>query len=681
MLWFQKQQLLGAKTVEIDKLIRSFGFTRAAEVAYKAMDDYALKALRAYSAGINEYVRNSLALPSEFWLLNAEFEEWQPIHSVLVGVFIGFQLSPQWAVTILRSSITNIHGAEFANKLLFFDDKYNMFEGRYTIIKEDQAKLQANSTKTEKVLETNPRRKLVSIIPTFDGMSNAIAIHGNHTMSGKPLLSGDTHLPATQPAALYMVSLKLSRNQIRGFSIPGMPVIISGRSDYVAWAPTLSYIENIDIYNLKVDRDRERYFHDGKWKDMKVHKTKIKVKDGKTVGYTTYETHHGAVILPLEIRPSDMQKNKKKQKYRLSLYWLPEGPIAISWAGYWENRSVVGMLGLMNAKSLHEFLNYTAMLDGSAMTLTFATTDGHIGFTMAGKVPKRNHIEESTFIRNGTRKEEDWFGFVPEAEMPRSIDPKEGFIVSCNNKISPPKTKGGIGTTWVLTIRTIRAHEIIKSYINSGRRLNEDDVMRMQVDTIDLFAREVVPRLISVVDSRMRNLKQQEKDIVKRLLEILRDWDYSVDRESTAALVYSVWIMELKKTLMEKYFPEPLQKMIITKMYHFEHHLGNLIKAWSIGNKTNSKYCENKENEGIENKCIHNVVISLLNTYDKISAELGDNQVWVMQHTQKQNNWKWGSFNSLKNMHFPFSVTPLKALYETEFRGSVKRTAKKNRGT
>jgi len=321
-------------------------------------------------------------------------------------------------------------------------------------------------------------------------------------------------------------------------------------------------------------------------------------------------------------------------KNRFTILGNLEEPIGLAWSGYFEDRSVNGAIGMTNAQNVNDFLKYASMLDGSCEAIAFATMDNHIGFLVSGKVPIRENIESSTFFRDGTNKKEDWTGFIPEHEMPRSIDPESGYIVACNNLISPSSIKGKVGTAGTVTVRSVRANELIKSYIENKIPIDENTIFSMQMDTTDLFAKNIIPELINLAELYFSEFIQEfpknsdMPDNLRKLIRILKNWDYKMSAESSGALINQVWTSELKKMLMHKYFPDLNQRTQITNMYHFVHFLGKLIKSWSKNEDLNSAYCTNLLNNGKIPKCIHNILYALSNTYTKIAQNIGNNEVF-----------------------------------------------------
>jgi len=284
--------------------MRSFDFEKVAQNAYNSLDETNKKFLQAYCDGINDYVKNLIIYPSEFLILNIGFSQWSIMDTLTIGMFTSFQLSPYWASTLLRSTIAKNHGKELAKNIASYGEKSNIFTNLYTIVSEEQIKkfgiYEKNTTKTKEIhknVTENIKINTSGIGVVDGGGSNSWVISGKYTKSGKPIISGDPHVGSTQPGIFYSASLKLSKNTVTGFTIAGIPLILFGRTNYVAWAVTSSYIENMDLYTLKLDFQTEKYFHDNQWKPLKIKENNIKVRNHETIKYKTYATHHGAVLV------------------------------------------------------------------------------------------------------------------------------------------------------------------------------------------------------------------------------------------------------------------------------------------------------------------------------------------------------------------------------------------------
>jgi len=305
-------------------------------------------------------------------------------------------------------------------------------------------------------------------------------------------------------------------------------------------------------------------------------------------------------------------------KHRFDVLGQLSSPVALAWPSYTEQRSVFAMTHIPLANSLEEFIKYASLLDGSAEAITFATIDGHIGFLVSGKIPKRQHIEYSTVLRDGTNKSEDWLEYVPVEEMPRVVNPENGYIVSCNNKVSPWVIKGAIGTTGPNTARALRANEIILEYINKNIPITETLMMEMQMDTVDITAKHILPILLSIVD-RWREGKKEKR--IEDVVRILRNWDYDMSSSSTGGLIYEVWIDELKKGFTNCIYRDKGYENVVKDLYTFHYYFTVSLKLIEAG-----EYPRSICYTGIDD-----IINALKNTYERIVSVLGTHSViWLI---------------------------------------------------
>ncbi len=289
----------------------AFGFRRIAEhgMVSNDTDDYLRQAVKGFTAGVNAYAQSVSMLPIEYLLTGNQFRPWELADCTVIGVFASFQVSPFWSLTIMRTKIAKILGTEMANEILQPVEQFNAFDKFPSIVSESQLKLRnlfpdklfpkflypkTKSASTHTGDKTDPIELHIT-----GGHSNAWAISGKYTKSGKPLLASDPHVGSSQPVLFYGANLALQSGAATGYMIPGAPVFLFGRNTYAAWGMTSSYIENSDVYELKLDMERKQYFHDGKWKDLIPRKNIIRPKGQKEFVHLTYETHHGAVLFPV----------------------------------------------------------------------------------------------------------------------------------------------------------------------------------------------------------------------------------------------------------------------------------------------------------------------------------------------------------------------------------------------
>ena len=303
-------------------------------------------------------------------------------------------------------------------------------------------------------------------------------------------------------------------------------------------------------------------------------------------------------------------------------------------------------------------------MSGIAGAITFSTASGDIGFWATGKIPIRNNIKDSLYIRDGSLPENDWHGFYPTDENPHVINPKSGYIVSCNNMINPdPNSFNGIGTTIPSTARALRANGLIKMYLKLVKDLNVEHMKSIQNDVADLYAYRVTEQLVAILNRNQGEKwypsnDSKERAMLSKIMEMMPKWTGEMKADSEYALIYSLWYDELYSLMLHKQFPDKYERESITKSFFSDYFLGNMISDWALDKETDSEYCETAENKDFSNKCAYNVLASALKAYQRIVAKYGTNEA----------NWKWGYENMVDYPHVPFSdVKILKILFHHAF--------------
>ncbi len=372
--------------VELDKMMRSFGFIRYA----RKLKSYPEGIVEAYAKGVNDYVRQAAILPVEFYIVGTTFDEWTVDDTYLLTKLTSFETSYRWVITVSRQAILEKYGKAWADLIipLEMDESLGSFstvlsdaelkaKGKYKASKPAEPSLGFNFNKKIDVEAEKkgykPWRKTgidgpkATLSATLDGASNSWAIHGNYTKSGKPLLSSDPHLSTRVPSVLYMSRAKMpDGTAFFGGMMPGTPYFVYGRSDYIAWGATVSYTESIDLFKLKLNKETTHYYYNRTWVPLRRYEDVIKVKGAPDVHITNYATHHGPVMFPL---PRNMLTFPS-----YGVLALIESPAALAWAGFYDDDEiVVGTFKLMMAHTTKQAVEALKHYGSASEGIVFAT--------------------------------------------------------------------------------------------------------------------------------------------------------------------------------------------------------------------------------------------------------------------------------------------------------------------
>jgi len=294
------------------------------------------------------------------------------------------------------------------------------------------------------------------------------------------------------------------------------------------------------------------------------------------------------------------------------------------------------------------------------MALVFATVEGDIGFVATGRIPIRKFVRDGAKPKDGTKKENDWLGYVPWEHQPKVMNPKKGYIVSANNKFATDNIKWGQSANMWITPRAARITDMITDYIDRGEKISVNITKKMQLDTLDLIARDYCPIIIRFIELGFN--KQYPPLVPKQnlidMLERLKKWDFRTDIDSVSTSIFAIWHHKFILHLMYHLGLTKEQRLAIVGNFKFEAFIYRKIKDWETAKevKYDDYWCINDQNKDLEAPCLYNLVKALEETWIHLSETLGSNM----------DSWQWGKIHQMQYPHFPFSETPLKRLFHKQ---------------
>jgi penicillin amidase len=339
--------------------------------------------------------------------------------------------------------------------------------------------------------------------------SNNWVVSGVHTYSGKPLLANDTHLPLNVPCIWYMTHLTAPGLNVKGFTIPGAPLVILGHNDRIAWGFTNNGADVQDLYAEKSNPANPREFlHNGKWVPAEVRQEKIRVRGEPDETLDVVTTRHGPIIT----RDADAA---------YALRWTATEPGGLS-AGY-------SLLGL--AQNWQEFRDQLRRISGPAQNIVYADVDGNIGYIVAANIPVRRRGDGSVPVPGDT-DDWDWIGYIPFDELPQVFNPPGGIIATANARVTGPAYRWHLTLNWMDPHRTARIHELLEQ----GKKFRPEDFIAIQTDVLSIphrqLANHVARAAQEVAPSDVR---------AREIIERLATWDgiAKTDSVETSLLEYT----------------------------------------------------------------------------------------------------------------------------------------------
>ncbi len=569
-------ELFGEAVLGIDIYIRTMGFGEIAVQEYALFGEETRTFMEAYAAGVNAYIlnRKPAKLGLEFALLGLqgvefEIEPWTPVHTLTWFKLMAEDLSDNMQMELYTMELIRAVGIDKTAD--FFPDYRE--DVMPFVISDDEISLQGEQQKSREpfhmteehiaLLEKCSTRLVggydsaMSIFGHGEGVgSNAWVISGGLTTTGKPLLANDAHLRIQMPSIWYEVGLYSKKGggaggnesfHARGFSFAGVPGIIIGYNDRIAWGFTNMYPDVQDLYIERINPENtNQYEVNGEWVDMELRVEEIAVHDwDEPYRLLVRSTRHGPIvtdhgdlsarnnfnIIPGKTFPTNLELTA------LALRWTALEPHKLMNVVFLLNRAG-------NFEEFHEALRYFTV---PSENVVYADIDGNIGYQAPGLIPIRAKGDGLLPVPGWT-DEYEWIGYVPYEDLPRVLNPAKGYIVTANN----PVVSLNYPRDLVMNPdHGYRARRIV-DMIEGGDGFTFNDMKKMQGDNLSLSALEIMPYMQSL---------SFEDDGAEDALESLLEWDGRMEMESGRAALYAYfWV-----ALIEGIFRDELPKRLWTR--------------------------------------------------------------------------------------------------------------------
>ncbi len=521
-------EIVGEQAITFDKSQRRKGMVYGAENMLKLIrkNDKANEIVTAYAEGVNAFISslNYGRLPIEYKLLNYRPEPWNPLKTTLLFMNMKDDLSGGDG-DIENTNLIQLLGRER------FDFLYpNHVPGTDPVIpSEKNWDFKPLSLDTPAVaLQEGIMIKEVMERPDPDNGSNNWAVSGARTQSGKPILANDPHLGLNLPSIWFVMQLHAPGVNVMGGTLPGMPGVVIGFNDSIAWGLTNATRDVRDWYKIDfVDEERTEYFYDNKRLKTHIDIEEIKVRSGATVYDTIIYTHYGPVVYD-----RNFSGNKEVQQ-NFALQWLAHQPSQEIFALYKINR----------AQNYQQYLGALDYFTSPAQNVAFAAASGDIALWIQGKFPAK-WKEQGKFLMDGSRSEFDWQAYIPQSENAHILNPERGFVSSANqypvDSIYPYYVYND-------SYEHYRNRRINAQLSEMGDRITPQDMMRLQNDMYNLHAAESLPLMLDSLD--LGQLDAQQKD----MYDVLRNWNYQYHIDQTAPTVFEAWWENLYEMIWDEF--------------------------------------------------------------------------------------------------------------------------------
>jgi penicillin amidase len=348
--------------------------------------------------------------------------------------------------------------------------------------------------------------------------SNSWVVGGERTASGKPLLCNDPHLVFGLPAFWYPIALHGAGHRAIGVTMPGIPAVLVGRNPEVAWGFTAAMADDGDYYRETLDETGARYLRDGTWHPVETEEESFRVRGRpEAIRRALRYVRHGEVLCPLLPQADG------------------EPPSSFRWTGLEPWRSLEAILGINRAGSVAEVEAALPHFALPAQNVVVADRQGTIAYFCAGKFPRRPEAGVGLGILDGASPAHSWRGYLTWAELPKVVNPPEGFLVTANNRVAPDLPPSIACGFWEPAYRATR----IATLLDRCPAARPEDMARIQTDVLSVQAAGILAHLVRPVAENLQDPR------ARQAAALLLAWDCAMLADSAPGALYHLFYQEL----------------------------------------------------------------------------------------------------------------------------------------
>ena len=513
-------EIFGPKLLDSDRLFRTLGIRDHAETVVANMDLQSppAQALLAYLDGINQFQANNPA-PIEFDLLKIPKRPFTPKDTVAVSGYLAYSFAAAFRTEPALTYVRDKLGADY---LKVFDLDWNA-EGVLKAPPPTAALKTQDWQKLDQLAQIS-REALATVgLPPFEG-SNAWAVSGKRTASGKPLLAGDPHIGFSLPSVWYEAHLSSPGFDLYGHYQALNPMALLGHNAKFGWSLTMFQNDDLDLIAEKINPENPNaIWYQGQWVEMQSREETILVKGAQPVKLTLRLSPHGPII-------TDAFQST-----------LGSTPVAMWWA-YLETENPIldAFYELNRANTLEKARDAASKIHAPGLNVVWANAAGNIAWWAAAKLPIRPENVNPSFILDGSTAEADKAGFYRFGDNPQEENPARGYIVSANHQ---PKPKSGVPVPgyYNLPDRVQRLNDYLR---DENIKWDLKNSQQIQLDSQTGYGprvmRPLIPELAALVTDPLE----------RSLLESLAKWDGNHSLNNIPPTIFNQFLYELARAAM-----------------------------------------------------------------------------------------------------------------------------------
>lgn len=615
----QLSEIVGSDALPLDQEFRTLRLGAAAERDVTLLDPEARSAMEAYARGVNQFIQqHQKNLPLEFSLLNYKPSPWQASDSLVIAGYMYWTLTSTWQDELDRMKVTERIGPERARDLFREDATMDRFVVGDPNVKE-KVETDANAHSDEDDEDDDMQADEVLKAGNLGGSgtpdpgaalrdwvtstrseirhglgSNNWVVSGAHTATGKPLLANDTHLELTVPPIWYEAHLTAPGWNVKGFTLPGAPLVVIGHNDKIAWGFTNNGADVQDLYSETFTPAMDQYKVRGAWAKPETFDEVIAVKGQASRHFPVVVTRHGPVV-------------RREGAKAYALRWTATEPGGLANTYYY----------LGKAQNWDEFRAIMKRVWGPAQNAVYADVQGNIGYVMAARVPVRRKGHGEVPVPGDT-DDYEWTGYVPFEQLPQIYNPADGLIITANARVTGPAYKPYLTDRWEEPYRTARIYDLL----HDKHDLRPADMLEVQSDTYSYPHKFLAEELVAAAKTAA-----PKDDRTKALLAVAKDWNGIADPDSIAVQFLATTGETAMDMILEPYLGADTRLYQWRSVAVMQRILTERPAAW---------------------------LPKPFKSYDELLIAAADESVHKLETrtgSAKIDNWTWKQFDSLDMLH------------------------------
>lgn len=600
-------EIFGEVALENDKKFLIFSLRMAAEKSYEIYSPEAKQVLQDYADGVNAYIDYAIKnhrLPYEFLLLGYKPEPWTPIDSLTIGKYMAYDLGGHWSYQAFNNWTLNTLGE-------------TVFKEMNSIAIEQDDDIDDIIRYNQQATLRIDQKAMTYETPHLDNGSNNWVVSGLKTESGKPLLADDPHLSLSTPSIWYQMTLQAPTLHVSGVIFAGIPGIILGHNEEVAWGVTNYGPDVQDLYIEKQNPDNKYEFeYDGSYYQADVKDYKLKVKGKDPISFEVIYTKNGPIINDLlQVKHPETKETKALETDQL---------FSMRWTAFEATKELEAILMINKASNWQEFEKGLEEFKVPAQNFVFADQKGNIAFKANGIIPIRKK-GNGVLPVPGYLSEYAWSGYIPFETLPKIENPESGFIATANTSTTPDYPYF-VSNVWAQPYRKQRIDEVL----SETKKFTYQDMQALQMDVENLYAREFLKDML-----KHTNVSEEEQEVIT----ILENWNLQDDKDLAAPLIFHTWMMKLREVTYRPWMDEYVYHF----MPHKEHYTDELLRK-AFRNESLEVF---HKQGGIEEV----LTASLKETISTLKQKYGKNV----------QAWKWGDGHKLLFKNSLSAASPILA--------------------